>query len=264
MPGVKRRRTTVESGPRPSRTGTLRRAQRAQRKGHNRMVTVPRNKLAFPQVMKTTLRYVERVDFVPTTTGVHQYQFRANDLRDPNKTGTGHSPRGFDEFMEIYGTFTVTAAKISVTWMYEGYNGPSEINPAGNLIQRTDTATAGNTPALTPMVCGIHKGLDILTAGTAESQMEKDRTAWTFINSQSGSKTQRMSLKVSDFYGKGNLVGAEGYTGTKALSPTESVFFELWCGRVSNDYASETTKVVAYATIEFDAVFTEPKTLGDS
>ncbi|HIA01017.1 MAG TPA: hypothetical protein EYN66_03780 [Myxococcales bacterium] len=228
------------------------------------MVTVPRNKLAFPQTMKTTLRYVERIDFVPTTTGVHQYQFRANDLRDPNKTGTGHQPRGFDEFMDIYNTFTVTASRISVTWMYEGYNGPSEVNPAGNLIQRTDTATAGNTPALTPMVCGVHKGLEILTAGAAEIQMEKDKTAWCFINSQSGSKTQRMSLKVSDFYGKGTLVGAEGYTGTKALSPTEVVFFELWCGRVSNDYASETTKVVAYATIEYDAVFTEPKTLGDS
>lgn len=44
-----------------------------RKKRRNRMVTVPRNKLAFPQTMKTKLRYVERVDFVPTGTSAHQY-----------------------------------------------------------------------------------------------------------------------------------------------------------------------------------------------
>lgn len=265
MPGVKRRRTTPPGVRRSSWTQAARRAdasrQRAQWK-RNRMVSVPRNKMAFPQSMKTKLRYVERIDFVPTGTGAIQHQFRANDLFDPNKTGVGHQPRGFDEFMEIYDTFTVTGSKISVSWMYEGYDGPSVVSLTGNLLKTT--GTGDSQPALTPMVCGLHKGLETLTAGAAEEQMEKDRTNWTYITSQSGTRTLKQSLKVSDFYGKGALVGAEGYTGNKATSPTEEIFYELWCARAANDYPAEATKVVAYATIEYDCVFTEPKTLGAS
>lgn len=263
MPGTKRARMSSETGFRPSRTGTLRAAQRRHRgKPRNKMVSVPRNKMAFPQSMHTKLRYVERIDFVPTSTSAQQYQFRANGMYDPNVSQVGHQPRGFDEFMDIYNTFTVLGATISATFMYEGYDGPSLISTTGNLIKTIGT---GETqPALTPMVCGIHKGLETLSAGTAEEQMEKDRTNWTFINGQSGHKTLKQSLKVSDFYGKGTLVGAEGYTGTSGTDPDEQVFFELWCGRASNDYPQEATKVVAYATIEYDAVFTEPKTLGAS
>ena len=130
---------------------------------------------------------------------------------------------------------------------------------AGNLIQTV--GNADNQPALTPMICGLHKGIETLASGTGEEQMEKDRTQWTFINGQHASKTTGSSLATSDFYGKGALVGAEGYTGSATADPTNEVFWELFCGRVSDDFPAEKTKVIAYVTIEYDAVFTEPKTL---
>lgn len=64
----------------------------------------------------------------------------------------------------MYNTFTVLGSKISVTWMYEGYDGPSVIGTAGNLLKTV--GNADSQPALTPMVCGIHKGLETLAAGT--------------------------------------------------------------------------------------------------
>lgn len=262
MPGVKRSRMTYETGPRPTRTAALRRQQTRKGKPRNRMVSVPRNKLAFPQEMKTTLRYCERLDFVPTGTSVIQHKFRANGLYDPNAEIGGHQPRGFDQFMDIYDTFTVLGSKISVSWMFEGYDGPSLVASAGNLTQ--NRSTSDNVPALTPMICGLHKGLENLAAGTGEEQMEKDRTQWTFINAQHQHKTLKGSLAVSDFFGKGNLVGASGYTGSSTADPDEQILWELWCGRCSNDYPQEATKVVAYVTIEYDTVFTEPKTLNAS
>lgn len=269
MPGTKRARTDAPPGVRRSSwTRGARRADAVRQRAawkRNRMVSVPRNKLAFPQSMRTKVRYVERIDFQPTGGNVVQYQFRANNMRDPDVTGTGHQPRGFDQFMDVYNTYTVLGATCSVSWMFEAYDGPSTTASTGNLVKEVGYDGSNQIPALSPLVCGVHKGIETLTAGAPAEQMEKDRTVWTYINGQSNHKTLKQSLRVSDFYGKGAIVGAEGYTGKQGLTstgdPTEEVFFELWCGRASDDYPADSTKACAFCTIEFDAVFTEPKTL---
>ena len=257
MPTRKRFRT--ETGSRPSRVGRLRRQQTRRR---NALVRVPRNKIGFPQQISTKLRYATRVEFTPGSTSTQQFQLRANGMYDPQTAAGGHQPRGFDEFMEAYDMFTVRGSKISTSWMYEGYNGPSQITTLGNLVQSVGSDT--DVPALTPVCCGLHKGVEALSAGKAETQIEKDRTVWTFLNGQHGSKTLTTSLKVSEFFGKGATTGAEGYTGSSTADPDNEIFYELWCGRVSDDYPSETVKVVCYVTIEYDAVFSQPKTLNAS
>merc|ERR1711935_418681 len=148
--------------------------------------------------------------------------------------------------------------------MYEGYDGPSTVALTSNLVKETGYDGSNQIPALTPIVCGLHKGIEVLGAGAAEFQMEKDKTQWTFINGQGGHKTLSSSLRVSDFYGKQALTGSEGYTGSASADPTEQVLWQVWCGRVSDDYPAESTKVVCYVTIEYDSTFTEPKVLSAS
>jgi len=251
------------SGARPPRTGTLRR-QQTNRRGRNALVRVPRNKIGFPQQLKTKLRYSTRVEFIPTSTSVIQFQLKANGMHDPQVSLGGHQPRGFDEFMDAYDMFTVLGSKITCSWMYEGYNGPSLTSSTGNLTQNILQNTSAAVPALTPMVCGLHKGVESLSSGKPEVQIEKDRTVWTFINGEGQHKTLSTSMKTSDFYGNGVATGAEGYTGSSTADPDNLVFYELWCGRVSDDYPAETTKIVCYAQIEYDAVFSQPKTLNAS
>jgi len=256
MPGTKRRRTSSKS--RGTQVGS-----RGRRRSRNALVRVPRSKLGFPQAMRTKLRYCSRVEFEPTGTGIVSKRFLANGMYDPDTTLGGHQPRGFDNLMAAYETFTVLGATISVSFMYEGYNGPSLKSTLGNLTQSYQS-TENIVPALSPMICGLHKGTDVLASGTGQEQIEKDRTVWTFINGQSPHKTLSTSCKISDFYGKAALTGAEGYTGSASADPTEHVSFEVWCGRVSDDYPAETTKVVGYVTIEYDASFTEPLVLNSS
>jgi len=148
--------------------------------------------------------------------------------------------------------------------MYEGYQGPSLTSALGNLTQSVQTTTDNIVPALTPIACGLHKGVETLASGKAEDQIEKDRTVWTFINAEQGHKTLTASMRTSDFYGKGAMVGSEGYAGSDTADPDNEVFYELWAARVSDDYPSEVTKVVCYATVEYDAVFSQPKTLNAS
>lgn len=69
------------------RRGVTRRSdvmRRNRLKKRNRMVTVPRNRMAFPQSQRATLRYVTHVDMTPVGSAIQQYAFRANSLYDPD------------------------------------------------------------------------------------------------------------------------------------------------------------------------------------
>lgn len=266
----KRKRTP----PGIRRTSWTRSARRkdavAQRQAwRNKMVTVPRDKLGFPQSMKATLRYSTSADFALTSNMAVAHQLRANDLFDPQYALGGHQPRSFDEYMKLYSTFTVLSSKIMINWVYEGYDGPSTIaSGAYDFLTKKfgyDSSTL-DVPALPGVICGLHKGIEVVAVGEAEKQMEKDRTQWKVMTPQSGSPTITGTLKPSDFFGKDALTGSEGYTGSVTASPTREVYWELWAARASNDYipSASVCKVKAYISIDYQAVFTDPKTLAAS
>lgn len=69
----------------------------------------------FPVVVTKKLRYSTTFQLVCTSGAVATYVFRANDLFDPDYTGTGHQPMGFDQMILFYNHFVVTSAKIKAT-----------------------------------------------------------------------------------------------------------------------------------------------------
>jgi len=75
----------------------------------------------FPDKVRNTLRYCEQI--VPSamsTYSTSKYWFKANGIYDPNTTGTGHQPYGFDQWMAIYNHFFVNKATIRVTAFIQG------------------------------------------------------------------------------------------------------------------------------------------------
>ncbi len=66
--------------------------------------------------LRCRLRYVEWV--AGTTSagpGTFTYQFSLNSLFDPNTTGTGHQPRGFDQLKTLYNRYRVYGVSYKVT-----------------------------------------------------------------------------------------------------------------------------------------------------
>lgn len=236
-------------------------------------MSVPRNKLGFPTSMRSTLRYSEIVKFSPgADQKTEAWSYGINDLYDPLVNLGGHQPRGFSEYTDLYETYTVSKARITVNWMYKGYDGPArEAAGAGALAQQVDvTSTA--VPAVSPAICGIHKSnISTYVPELLNDQLEKDRTTWTVINPQSACRTSSASSDLVEFFGKKNLIAAEGYSGTTGAtgfgkSPDTMAFFHVFCARGSDDPASNSgvMKVSAIVTIEYDAVFTDPKPLDAS
>lgn len=255
----------TETGSKPSRPGWLKAQQtrKPRSKRRNARVVVPRDKLGFPTSMVSTLRYTTRQEFTPTSTTTQALTFRANDLFDPEAAVGGHQPRGFDEMMELYKTFTVTSSKIFVNWMYEGYDGPSTTDSTNKYIQ--GRASISDCPAAAPCICGIMRSAEGYGSSIQiAEQMEKDRTSWTVITPQSEAKVSSSKSQLSDFFGKQDLVAADGYSGTDSASPDNQAYYHVFAARGSDDYPSDQVKLVAFITLEYRATFSEPKPLAAS
>lgn len=234
-------------------------------KARNTRMTVPRKKLGFPQSLRTTLRYVTTKKFDVTSFENVQYEsFRANGMFDPEVSLGGHQPRGFDQCMALYKSFTVLGSKISINVVYDGYDGPATVSPSAAIDLMKTVAGEDAAPALSPAMIGIITGVDILALPlTAAELMEHDRVLWKPITSPTGAIVLKKSCNIGSFFGKSNLVGAEGYSGSAAVDPTEQPQFTVFAGRM-NASASGLVRLTAYVTIEYDAVFTEPKILQES
>jgi len=258
------RSMATETGRRPTRTGTLRRAQR----GKNALVSVPRNKLAFPTSMKTKLRYCERIELIPgSSTSSTGHTFRGNGIYDPNAAiGVGHQPRGFDQFMQVYQTFTVAGSSCKAAFTYEYYDGPSQAASGvyNNMIKTVGYDGSNEVPALSAVVCGIRKASSDFVTDSVANQLEKDKMVHASLVPTAAAKNLYMKGSTKEFFGKTALTGASGYTGGSGADPDEQWQWHVWAGRVADNYAADIVRIIAFVTLEYDVVFTEPKQLAAS
>ena len=250
------------------RAGQFTRRPKRPYRRKNAVMAVPRTKLAFPQGMRTKLRYVQQVQFEPANSvTIDLKAWRANSMTDPGiTTANNHQPRGFDDFMDIYQAYTVLGSKISCNFVYKGYDGPAELdNDTSTFLIKTaqDQGNGAKAAACPPVVVGIRKGMVSAGAVAGSNIMEQERTVWKFMTAQQGPVTVRQSMRTSEFFGKGSLVGAEGYSGTKIADADNIIVYDVWCGRASNTTAG-TVQVVGYIMIEYDVQFSEPKSLAQS
>ncbi len=95
---------------------TIKNTQRTRKRGRsayrqlasNALTTYVNPRFGFisPRML-TTFKYDEVIDFTLATTVGGQYVFKLNGMFDPNTTGTGHQPYGFDQMLNIYQRYCV-------------------------------------------------------------------------------------------------------------------------------------------------------------
>jgi hypothetical protein len=99
------------------------------------------NRGPFPPQIFTKHRYVETVTLTTGTGGIlgTAQTFRLNSLYDPNLSGSGHQPYGYDEASTIYGRYCVTNVEASIT--------VSSSTDSNNVVCYT-ISPAGFTPSV--------------------------------------------------------------------------------------------------------------------
>lgn len=189
------------------------------------------------------MRYCTEVTVNPATASKVAHVFRANDLYDPDVTGIGHQPMGFDQIMQYYDHFKVIGSKITV---HPIDSDTTTHTPAYWGIVLSDNATTvASTSSVEHLLesrnnnrqLGVHSGN--LISPLFRRSMSKSFSHKKFFKQALTDKFQ------------GNVFG----------SPAEQAYYEVWCASIQgNDPPSQS--FVVY--IDYIALFTEPKNLGQS
>jgi hypothetical protein len=214
-------------------------------KGESAMVAIRHITPLFPTRFRQELVYVENGLVATSGAGgiAGSYFFSANGLYDPNATGTGHQPLGFDQMMLMYEQYTVFASRISV----RAING-SASNVQGGF--------------------GLYLNPDTTNITTISQIMENGLITWTTLTPISvyGSHaTLNLNCDISSYFGRNKnqreLVEDVTLSGTAAGNPTEQVYF----GLVSFDpVGGNVVSIDIIVTIIYDVFFWEPRKLTQS
>ena len=109
---------------------------------------------------RVTLPYRETISF-GASTSPQVYVFRANGPYDPNQTGTGSQPVGWDNFLTFYEASYTVGSQLKVTYFNTGTGAPVQIaiTPTSQSTSVTSYDTARMMPRTRHAICdGSTKG----------------------------------------------------------------------------------------------------------
>jgi hypothetical protein len=184
------------------------------------------------------LKYSTEFSLNPSAGGVARQVFVANGLYDPDYSGVGHQPYSFDQIMALYNHYTVLKARITVRQVAAG----------GDVYGAFGVTLSGSA--------------DDLSGLSLDTILEHPGTkSWAEIVRYTQPAPQEVSFDAQQFFGATNVVGKDPYVGTAAANPSEQAFFTVWIGAHAG---TDPSAVTFQATLEFEAVFSEPRTLSSS
>lgn len=199
-----------------------------------------------PRSLRRSLRYAETFSLTTGAAGIIgtvQTMF-LNSLYDPNQSGTGHQPYGFDQIVQFYQQYFVHSVKYQLIATTIG--GTAEVCVAMQLFP-----TAGGVS-----IAGI----------TTDAATEKS-TVSTFVAGSSGNVRARSlggEVKMHQIFGltpAQYAAQSDVYGAAVTTNPSLGAYLEVGIGSY-NGTAGETLSV--QIILEMDAEFWQPKTLAQS
>lgn len=193
---------------------------------------------AVPENRKVTMRYFQQVTFTPSVAGVPSVQvFRANSLFDPDLTGTGGQPQGFDQYMALYNTFTVIGAKCTIV-------------------------PIGNSAASMSGVIGNQLRLSSVTSTDVKEYIEGPYCVWSGVKTWSEPSPLVSGFSTKNHMSVVNPLDDPDLQGSASANPTTGAFWHVFYTGPQTTVSGGT--VYAQVLIEYTAILTDPKDLANS
>jgi len=201
----------------------------------------PSNFLATTSLMpiryKARLRYSESVKLVGSAAAANAYILTANGLYDPNITGAGHQPMGFDQIMLWYEHYHVTNCKLTVNFCN---NSATENIVVGIYI-------APDTTITTDFIRLVENGM-----------MVKKWMGPSLSNSKNIC-TLSLNANIAKINGQRTILYTNDFRGDVGANPVEQSYFHIF---VYDSYnLLGTPQIDIDFLLEYDAVFSEPRKL---
>lgn len=166
------------------------------------------------------------------------YVFRA-DLYDPNFTGAGRQPSGFDQLMALYEKYCVYECSYKVTFV--------------------STSTSNTT------IVGVSIADDNSTTSDLNSYVENGVTEYHALpgTNSIGAREITGTFDVAKMHGisRQKLFSDDTFWGTSSTAANDCIFLKCW---VSDPYTDATQNVQIVAEVRMKARFMGTKQVGQS
>jgi hypothetical protein len=193
----------------------------------------------FPRNWRRVLRYVDAVTLTSTSGGQAYYQFRANSLFDPDLSGTGHQPRGFDQLCSSTGPY--------LTYRVHGCTARLVFPPSGANVWNI---AAGFTDTSTVSAGASGQGIGL-------SYAEQPGWIGSMLPADSG-QSHEMILKatMSQIHNVPPVAIAtdDQYAAAYNANPVDTAYFTI----VGNIITVATGNIFVGVLLEFDVTFEDP------
>jgi hypothetical protein len=187
-----------------------------------------------PFTLHSKLKYAEHILVTGTTGGLGLYVFNASSLYDPNYTGTGHQPRGFDQIMPLYDHFVVLKSTIKVRLVSQTVN---SVVMAGVALSSTTTNQGDWDDYAEGPMSQVNSTGNLVTYGNT-SVLEFS-----------------LHYDAKSFLGVPDPITSNKNQGTISANPIDNAFYHIF---VQDGAESASVNVRALVEIEYHCVFIEP------
>lgn len=174
---------------------------------------------------------------------LNEKYYAANGLFDPNVSGVGHQPRGFDQYMALYKKYVVISSKIKVTFV--------DVN--------------GGTPlACYLAICG--DGVTGFGSWEDAAEFGRNKVFMLSYGDATGSTKpvyhRSNAVSIKKWANVKNMMTNENFHGTSTSNPTNIIYHVIGVQPVNKlDDPGETRMMV---TVEYNCIFFEPQDVSQS
>jgi len=195
----------------------------------------------YPPRFRTRVVYSEVALTLSSTAGsCNSYFFSCNGLFDPNTTGTGHQPMGFDQLMLSFEQYTVVASKVTFQCLNAS---------AANIFQNV----------------GAYLSPDTASIVVPSRLIENGNITWKTlmpIGLIGAAQSVSLNCNIPTYFGRPKnpraLLADTNLFGTVAANPLEQVYYGLIC---YDPTLVNATSVDFTVIIEYEVIFWEPRKL---
>ncbi len=188
--------------------------------------------------LKTTMTYCDQYTLQPTSAPVTSHQmFSLNGLHDPDITGFGHQPRGFDQLMTLYDHYVVIGVQVEA------------------LVTNLTTATAA--------VVATIRDNNVPDTNFISQMENPNRKTIMLAGSDAGgsAKSIKFNFNPNKFLGRSHPLSDPDVKGTATANPLEGCFLQI--GHLS-DNGNTRNPISLTITMKYLCVLIEPKQVGES
>lgn len=194
----------------------------------------------FTSKFYTKVRYVTTKTLNATLVTANNTLFVCNGLFDPDYTGTGHQPLGFDQIMGIYTNYYVYKSTCTVDYI----SGDNTVTNCGQIAGLTVSDNTAPVTTLDTVAEQPYTTYKSMSTGYGSRAVVRCNRTWRWKQFNAGQYNN------------------EDNQGTNSTNPTAAQYFNIWVQTPGGNL--DPNAVQCLVTLTYYVCFTEPRSLSQS